>query len=224
MIKMVKEERSFAAPGDRVGVIEEFSPTGLTYEENGEIRSMVLGEIQVDKGERTVSVKGRGLGSPFPMPGDYVQGTVESLTSAGGLVRIYMVNDREVSSDITGILRSHDRRGTSYYKLGDVVRCLVSSLANNTVWLDMEDKDSGIIRTFCSNCGGNVDLMPPDKVQCQVCGNVESRKLAGYNPPMERSEHRRFRRGSGGSFRRRFQRRGNERFRFHRSRRRFMRR
>jgi exosome complex component CSL4 len=222
---MTKEKKNYVVPGERIGVIEEFSPNGPTYEEKGEIRSLVLGEVEVNKSERSVSVNSRGLGSPFPMPGDYVQGTVESLTSAGGLVRIYMINDKDVSSDITGVLRSRDRRGTSYYKLGDVVRCVVSSLSNNTIWLDMEDRDSGVIRTFCSNCGGEVVQEPPDKVRCQICDNVESRKLIGYDPPFERMERRRFSSGFRRGFQTGFRGRGHKRFRFHRSRdRRFLRR
>jgi exosome complex component CSL4 len=186
------EKKNLVVPGERLGVIEEFTPSGLTYEDRGQIRSLILGQAAVNKAERSVEVSGHGLSSPFPLEGSVVEGIVENMTGAGGLVRIYTVNGEEVSTNLTGVLRSRDRQGNSY-KLGDVVRAVVTSLGNNNIWLSIDDDRAGILRTFCSICGGNVTIIPPDKVSCMVCGNIERRKLVGFRRQVERRFHGGFR-------------------------------
>ncbi|MEM3185846.1 MAG: exosome complex RNA-binding protein Csl4 [Conexivisphaerales archaeon] len=168
-------------PGEKVGVIEEFSPSGLTYEKDGEIRSLVLGEAMYDKANRIISVKSVGLKSKIPKVGDIIEGVVEAITYSGPVVRIYSVNGREVSNDLSGSMRTRDIIGNPV-RLGDVVRCVVTENINNTLWLAMNSQELGVLHTLCTICGANVTPLPPDKVKCTKCGFVDSRKMVGFKP------------------------------------------
>lgn len=183
---MYLTKKRFVVPGEEIGVVEEFSPSGLTYEYDGKIRSLILGEVHVDKSERLIEVSGKGLSSPFPAEGSSIEGIVESMTNVGGLVRIYSINGKNVSSELTGIIHMHNKGTDAPYKLGDVVRATVTSLSNNTIWLTMENEQDGVLRTFCSKCGAEVVQIPPDKVSCTLCGNTEKRKLVGYELTVDR--------------------------------------
>ncbi|MEM0116930.1 MAG: exosome complex RNA-binding protein Csl4 [Conexivisphaerales archaeon] len=176
---MKDKSHKVVVPGEEIGVIEEFTPLGLTYESDGRIRSMIVGEVNTNKSERSIEVLGKGLSSPFPLEGYVVEGIVESSSNAGGIVRVYSVNGRLVSSDLTGIIRSHERQ-EDLYRVGDVIRAKVISLNNRTVWLDISDFQSGVLKTRCSKCGGEVSILPPNNVKCSLCGNIERRKLIGF--------------------------------------------
>jgi len=176
---MENKQKNVVVPGEEIGVIEEYTPFGLTYEYDGRIRSMIVGKVKMDKNERSIEVIGRGLSATFPLENSIVDGVVESSGNAGGIVRIYSINGKLVSNDLTGVLRSHERQ-EDLYKLGDIVRARVISLTNKTIWLDISSPDTGVLKTRCSKCGGEVNLVPPNNVKCLNCGNLEKRKLIGF--------------------------------------------
>jgi exosome complex RNA-binding protein Csl4 len=176
---MENKQKNVVVPGEEIGVIEEFTPLGLTYERDGRIRSMIVGEVKTNKNERSIEVTGKGLNAIFPLEYSVVEGVVESSSSVGGIVRIYSINGKPVSSDLTGVLRSHERQD-DLYKLGDVVRARVTSLTNRTIWLDISSPDTGVLKTRCSKCGGEVKSFPPNNIKCLNCGNSERRKLIGF--------------------------------------------
>src|SRR5579875_2843360 len=119
---MGNKQKNVVVPGEEIGVIEEFTPLGLTYERDGRIRSMIVGEVKTNKNERSIEVIGKGLNAIFPLEHSVVEGIVE----------IYSINGKPVSSDLTGVLRSHERQD-DLYKLGDLVRARVTSLTNRTI-------------------------------------------------------------------------------------------
>ncbi|MDG6939206.1 MAG: exosome complex RNA-binding protein Csl4 [Nitrososphaerota archaeon] len=186
-----------AVPGEKLGVIEEYSSSYMTYEKSGDVRAMGIGEVALDRSNRTIGVAGTALKSPFPRLGDVVEGTIEAITGAGGAVRIYMVNGVEVSSDLSGTLRVRDVRGNPV-RLGDMVRCTVTNTTNNNLWLGIGDENLGVMRTACGICGGPVEPLPPDRVRCEGCGFSDTRKLIGFRPfPPKREFGRGFGRGRG---------------------------
>lgn len=181
---MKSDPEKIVTPGEKIGVIEEYTPLGSTYVDDGSIRSLALGKVVTNRAERSIEVLGRGLSSPFPVQNSIVEGVVENTSNAGGIVRIYSIDGKMVSSNLTGVLRSHERQ-EDLYKMGDVVRAKVISLNNNTIWLSINDHDTGVLKTRCSKCGGETKPRPPNNVECINCGNMEKRKLVGFSVQYE---------------------------------------
>jgi exosome complex component CSL4 len=171
-------------PGDQLSVIEEFTGSRGTYEKDGDVKSVLCGKVEYDSTRREVSVTGKGMKSPMPARGDIVLGVVEVQQGAGLQVRIYSVNDMEVDSNLMGMLLTRTR-SSSPSKPGDIVRAAVTSNANGMVFLGFRERDLGVLKTWCSLCGGLMEGISGGKGKCSVCGNVEYRKMAGFEEERE---------------------------------------
>jgi exosome complex component CSL4 len=188
--KRIKPEQ--AAPGDKLSVIEEFTGSKGTYEKDGEVRSLVSGKVEYDSSRREVGVTGQTMRSPVPKRGDIVMGVVEAQQGAGLQIRIYTVNDVEVSNNLMGMLLTRSR-ASSPSKPGDLVRGAVTSNANGMIFLGFRDMGLGVIKTWCSLCGGLMEGISGGKAKCSVCGNIEYRKMAGFEEePQFRDRPRRY--------------------------------
>jgi exosome complex RNA-binding protein Csl4 len=192
-----KARPEVAAPGDTLSVIEEFAGSKGTYEKDGDVKSIFCGKVDYDSARREVSVINKGMKSPMPARGDIVLGVVEVQQGAGLQVKIYSVNDMEVDSNLMGMLLTRTR-SSSPSKPGDVVRALVTSNSNGMIFLGFRERELGVLKTWCSLCGGLMEGISGGKAKCSVCGNIEYRKMAGFEEEHEfRGRPRRY----GGRYR-----------------------
>jgi len=170
-------------PGERLGVIEEFIPDVGTYVKDGVIYSKVVGRTLVDLVHKRVSVSQLVRGARVPNVGSTVLGQVSSAQPETAGVRIFEIDDEEVSGVFTGILHVSDvqmRYVDSMFdicKPGDVIRAKVISEKNRTYHLSTKDKNLGVVYAFCSNCGNLLELKRQG-MHCSKCGRVERRKTA----------------------------------------------
>jgi exosome complex component CSL4 len=169
-------------PGERLGVIEEFSPDSGTYVNDGVIYSKVIGRVLVDIVHKCVSVHQLAHGAKTPITGTTVLGQVSSAQAETAGVRIFEIGDQELSGIFTGILHVSDvqlRYVDSMFdicKAGDILRAKVISEKNRTYHLSTKDKNLGVVYAFCSNCG---NLLQPRRqgMYCSKCGRIERRKI-----------------------------------------------
>ncbi len=182
---MSKSERKsglFVVPGDRLGVIEEFSPGSGTYVESGVIHSKVTGCTLLDRLNRQISVYPLVHGVGVPRTGSIVTGQITDVKSKTATLRILKLGKRSLSGFFTGLL--HVAQASPGYvktmyevcKLGDIMRAKVISDANRTFHLSTEEMNLGVIYGFCSRCGHM--LQKEGDMNCPRCGHVEKRKTA----------------------------------------------
>ena len=50
------EDEKIVMPGDKVGIIEQYMPGEGTYDDNGEIKSTVLGNVEINQKMKVISV------------------------------------------------------------------------------------------------------------------------------------------------------------------------
>jgi exosome complex component CSL4 len=172
----------FVVPGDRLGVIEEFTPGPGTYVEDGIIHSEVTGRTLLDMLNRQVSVYPLVQTVNVPKVGSIVTGLVLDVRSKQTVLRIFQIGEKMVSGFFTGMLHiSGVSRGyvDSMFDIcrpGDIMRAKVISTKNRTFFLSTAEKDLGVVYALCSICG-NV-LQPGNRgMQCPECGNIEGRKI-----------------------------------------------
>jgi exosome complex component CSL4 len=172
-----------AVPGERLGVIEEFIPDANTYVKDGVIYSKVVGRALFDFAHRRVSVYKLAQGAKVPVVGSTVLGNVSITQSEIAGVRIFAVDDKEVSGVFSGVVHVSDvhlRYVDSMFsvcKPGDVVRAKVISEKNRTYHLSTKERNLGVVYAFCSSCG---NLLEPRRngMHCPRCGRMERRKTA----------------------------------------------
>ena len=181
---MSKSERKsglFVVPGDRLGVIEEFTPGPGTYVEHGTIHSKTTGRTLMDTLNKKVSVYPLVQAVSVPRLGSVVSGQVLDVKSKMAVLRILKVGQRSLSGFFTGVLHISDV-SPSYVetmfnvcKTSDIMRANVISDKNRTFYLSTAEKNLGVIYAFCSQCG-HVLLLRGQSLGCPRCGNIEKRK------------------------------------------------
>jgi exosome complex component CSL4 len=175
----------FVVPGERLGVIEEFTPGPGTYVEEGIIHSEVTGCTLLDMLNKQVSVYPLVEKATVPQVGDVVTGLVLDVRSKQATLRVFQVGEKTLSGFFTGMLHiSSVSQGyvDNMYdvcKAGDVMRAKVISTKNRTFFLSTAEKDLGVTYALCSRCGN--PLQPKDRgMRCDHCGNLERRKKSPY--------------------------------------------
>jgi exosome complex component CSL4 len=173
----------FVVPGDRLGVIEEFSPGSGTYVEGGNIHSEVTGCTLLDRLNKQISVYPLVQGVGVPKVGSVVTGQVMDARGKTATIRILKLGKRPLSGSFTGLL--HIAEASPAYvktmgevgKPGDIMRAKVISDTNRTLHLSTEERNLGVLYAFCSRCG---HMLQETKggMRCQRCGHIEKRKTA----------------------------------------------
>lgn len=178
-----RKSGQLVVPGDRLGVIEEFTLGPGTYEQNGTIYSLTTGRALMDLLNKQVSVFPKVHVSNVPHVGSPVVGQVSDVQSKQATLRIFHVGDRLLSGFFSGLLHISDvsqRYVESMYeicKAGDIVRARVVSEKNRVFHLTTNDKDLGVVYAFCSRCGQGL-AQKRFVMRCPDCGNSERRKTA----------------------------------------------
>ncbi|MCK4424416.1 exosome complex RNA-binding protein Csl4 [Candidatus Bathyarchaeota archaeon] len=178
-----RKSGQFVVPGERLGVIEEFTPSSGTYVQEGVIYSKVTGRALLDFPNKRVSVHSVTREVRVPRVGSIVLGQVSSVQSQKAFVRVFKIGDKQLSGFFTGILYISDvqlRYVDSMFavcKPCDIIRAKVISEKNRTYHLSTVDKTLGVVYAFCSRCGYMLELRRRYML-CPRCGKDEKRKVA----------------------------------------------
>jgi len=170
-------------PGERLGVIEEFTPGPGTYTEEGVVYSEIVGRALIDVLNKQVSVYPLARRELVPRPGNTVIGQVDSVQSSRATVNIMKIEKREIGGFFYGVLHVSDvspRYVENIYdacRSGDILRARVVSDKNRTYQLSTADRDLGVMYAFCTTCGGMLELKGRI-LGCRRCRKTESRKIA----------------------------------------------
>lgn len=173
----------FVVPGERLGVIEEFTPNSGTYVQDGVIYSKVTGRTLLDLPNKRVSVHSVTREVRVPRVGSIVLGQVSSVQSQNAFVRVFKIGDKRLSGFFTGVLHISDVRFRyvdsmfAVCKPGDIIRTKVISEKNRRHHLSTVDKNLGVVYAFCSRCGHMLELRQR-YMFCPRCKKVEKRKIA----------------------------------------------
>lgn len=183
---MAESERKsglFVVPGDRLGVIEEFTSGPGTYVEDGIIHSKITGCTLLDMLNKQVSVYPLIEIATVPQVGNVVSGIVSDVKNKNAVLTIYQVGDKPISGFFKGMLHisgvSHGYVDNMFNvcKSGDIMKAKVISTANRSFFLSTADNDLGVTHSLCSLCGGALE--PTNRgLGCTQCGNIERRKIS----------------------------------------------
>lgn len=183
MADSARKSGQIVAPGDRLGVIEEFTPGPGTYAEEGTVYSEITGRTLMDMLNKKVSVFPLVRAVGVPRVGSTVVGQVSDVHSRSAVLRIMKVGKRPLSGFFTGILHISDvspgfvESMFDVCKAGDIMRARVVSDKNRVFHLSTADKNLGVIYAFCSQCG-HVLPLERRRMRCTNCGKIERRKVA----------------------------------------------
>jgi len=178
----MKEKRP-VLPGEEVAVVEEFIPADGTYEENGKVYAALMGELELDHGEKVATVKACN-----PMieltPGDFVFCEVTDVKNCMAICEVVSVEgkDRNITGDTNGTI--HISKLSSDYvqdvgrelRPSDVIRAKVLQ-AKPSVQLTTAGPHLGAVKSLCRRC--RAPLVRKERgLYCNNCDRAETRKIA----------------------------------------------
>jgi exosome complex component CSL4 len=179
-----RKSGAFVSPGDRLGVIEEFSPGPGTYVGQSIIYAKATGRTLIDLINKQVSVYPIIRAASSPKVGSIVVGQVQQTQNHSAMMRIFKIGEKILSGSFSGVLHISDASPVyvdSMYdvcKAGDIMRAKVVSEMNRMYHLSTSvDRTLGVIFAFCSNCGHMLQWRR-SRMRCPNCGRMENRKVA----------------------------------------------
>lgn len=170
-------------PGDKLGVIEEFLPGAGTYETEGTIYANFTGNAKKDMKNKRVTVVPTTRIPQLPKEGTEVIASVTHATDKMATVSIWKIDGKALQNPFTAILHistsspRYERNMADVCKAGDIIRARVIDMTNRIPQLTTAGRGLGVIKGFCSKCGGVLELVNR-RLQCPSCGNSERRRLA----------------------------------------------
>jgi len=178
-----KESGQLVVPGEKLGVVEEFSPGQGAYEENGTIYAQLVGDTLVDLSKKVVSVHPRVRIPIVPTEGATVLGVVMNAQGRVATVNILKIDDHFLQTPFVGVLHisssspRYEKDMVDVCKALDIVRARVVNVKNRDPQLTTIGRGLGVVKAFCSRCG--YVLVRRDHVlRCESCKNIEGRKIA----------------------------------------------
>ena len=163
-------------PGDKIALIEECEAGKNSYDDDGLIRSMIVGKSEMNKKERLVDVENQKVLS-VPNADDIIIGTIEMVTPSMIEVLINYINGKPVKSQVECICSIRNLRKRSPALIRDVVKARVIGTLNGVIHATIQDKELGVLFTKCRKCGHDVVLFR-DIVKCIECGWTDDRKIS----------------------------------------------
>jgi len=183
MPSKVGQNAQFVVPGERLGVIEEFSPGHGTYEEKGTIFSESIGLAVIDTVNKTVKIQRRTKKPLIPEEDSTVISIVTSTQDKVAQVNILEIDQKRVGTPFSGILHisssspRYERTMKEVCKTGDIVRAKIVSTKNRVPQLTTIGRGLGVVKAYCSQCG-QLLTQRNQTLQCSSCGKIERRKLS----------------------------------------------
>ncbi len=163
-------------PGDKIGIIEEFESGKNTFEDGHNVRSTVIGTVEIDKKSRIAQVQ--NIRKPgIPEVGDVVIGTVAAVMSSMIAVSINYVNNIRTKSNVECICQTRHFRRKNIALVNDIVALKITAHKNGTIHASINEPEFGVLFTKCKKCGGPVIPMR-DAIKCTECNWIDERKLS----------------------------------------------
>jgi len=183
---MKKEEKNsthIAIPGTRLGVIEEYIPGKGTYQHDGVIYAAIPGVVVVDKSSKEIKVLSARPHVITPRRGDIVIAKVDDAKDKIVFLEIFMVRNKKFENPFSGMIfinqidSRYIERAKDVFKPGDIVRAKVIR-PTNPIQLTTVGRNLGVLLAYCTKCGGLLRRINENTLKCNVCNNIEKRKLA----------------------------------------------
>ncbi|MCK4688617.1 MAG: exosome complex RNA-binding protein Csl4 [Candidatus Lokiarchaeota archaeon] len=187
MSKKLLKNKDIVLTGQYLGVVEEFLPDKqTTFIKEGQIYATKSGLINIDEKKRKIEIKThQEKDRKVVKKGDIVIGTILFLRQYSVGVSFYTVNNKiHFNSYYFGnihVSQISDRYIDKIYEafqITDILRARVIEQNYNEYKLSTVGKSLGVIYADCMICGTPLKKIGYNKLRCQRCGNVETRKIA----------------------------------------------
>lgn len=180
-------------PGEEVAVVEEFIAAEGTYEDNGKVYASVFGELELDQGEKTVSVKSKN--PPIKLKvGDVVFGEITDVRTSMAICEVIAVEgeERNITGDTNGTIHvskispGYTSEVGKEMRPSDIVRAKVLQV-KPSIQLTTVAPHLGVVKALCRRCRTPL-VLRGKSLYCKNCERTEYRKFADDYSDVDFSE------------------------------------
>ena len=180
------EEEQIVMPGDKLGIIEQYLPGEGTYDDNGEIKSSVLGNVKINQKMKVISVESDAKPALLKV-GDVVYGQITDIKPQRANVKIDCIKDNARPLALPYMGAIHISQGKKDYleklsdafRIGDIVQAKVVKITGDNVDLGTVDDDCGVLKAMCTRCRDYMHTTKKqNELQCNTCNKKEKRKIS----------------------------------------------
>lgn len=181
------QDGEFVIPGDKLAIVEQFIPEEGTYDDDGVIKSAVMGNVNINNKNKTLSVDAKTSQPVMLKSGDYVYGQITDVRSQIATVDIDSMVDEERSLALPYSGSVHISKVKNEYldylneafRIGDIVKVKVDKITGKNVDFSTTSKDCGVVKAMCTRCRGYMHTTGnKNELECDVCGKKEKRKIS----------------------------------------------
>lgn len=187
MSKKRLKNKDIVLTGQYLGVVEEFLPDKqTTFTKDGQIYASKSGLINIDEKNREIEIKThQEKDRKVVKKGDIVIGSILFLRQYSVGVSFYTVNNKLHFNSyyfgnvhVSQISEKYIDKIHDAFQITDILRARVIEQNFNEYKLSTVGKNLGVIYADCMICGTPLKKIGYNKLKCQRCGNVETRKMA----------------------------------------------
>ena len=184
---MKAKSGDFVLPGDFLGVSEEFVPAEGAYDDNGDIKALVVGTVSRDEKNKRISVVSQSGSPPVLKKGTNIIGQIMEVRGQRALVKIKSIKGNErglVASFVGGIHVSQAQKGylaklTDAFHIGDIIEAKITKVVGlDSIDLKTSQNDLGVVKAMCTRCRHFMEQTGKNEVTCPNCEKREKRKLS----------------------------------------------
>ncbi|MDL2246223.1 exosome complex RNA-binding protein Csl4 [Methanobrevibacter sp. OttesenSCG-928-K11] len=179
------ENGDLVVPGDFLGIIEQYLPGNGTYDDEGDIKSSIAGNVTIDN--RTISIIPKS-GEPSVLKiGDRIYGQITDVRGQRAMINLDRLKhtDRQLALPYMGAIHiSQVKNGyldklTDAFRIGDIIEGEVSKISSDNVDLSTIHDECGVVKAMCTRCRAYMKTTSkPDELYCEVCNKKEKRKVS----------------------------------------------
>jgi len=186
---MKAKSGDFVLPGDILGVTEEFVSSKWTYEEEGKIKSLVVGNVSINDRNKEISIVPKTGTPPSLEVGKIVIGEVSEVRGQRASVKIDKIknDNRDLVTGFMGIIHiSQAQKGylsklTEAFRIGDLVEAKVIKIFGlDNIDLTTVEDELGVLKAMCTICRHFMIKTGKNEVYCENCDRKERRKISSH--------------------------------------------
>jgi exosome complex component CSL4 len=184
---MKAKSGDFVLPGDFLGVSEEFVPAEGAYDDDGDIKAMVVGMVSRDDKNKRIFVVPEAGSPPILKKNTTIVGQIMEVRGQRALVKIHAIKDNPrklLVSFVGGIHVSQAQKGylaklTDAFHIGDIIEARITKVVGlDNIDLKTSQKDLGVVKAMCTRCRHFMDQTDKNEVTCPNCDQKEKRKIS----------------------------------------------
>jgi exosome complex component CSL4 len=178
--------KKFVTPGEKIGAIEEYTPSFGTFSTDDDVFSSNIGKLDIDQKKHVARVTCSTRIPKMQKEGIVALGVVAEVYENVALIDLLPFDSKSFSFVPQGtpavlhaskIKRGYVDKVSSEIKTGDIVRVKIIEVSRHSVDLTTDGKNLGVVKAYCSRCRYEMQKIGYNLL-CPNCGSKESRKTA----------------------------------------------